>query len=178
VTSDGVPGRWVVIDDGAAGHGRVLAQTSADGRGSRFPMAIAQSVTAVNVDVSVQLKPMSGSEDQAGGLVWRYQDANNYYIVRANALEGNVVLYKVQNGRRTDLPVKGEGRTYGKKAAVPSGQWSDLRVVAIGPHFDIYWNGAKLFETEDGTFAQAGRVGVWTKADSVTHFDNLIVVTK
>jgi hypothetical protein len=141
-------------------------------------MAIFQAVSAANLDLSVQLKPVSGSEDQAGGLVWRYQDSNNYYVVRANALEGNVVLYKVQNGRRTDLAVKGEGRTYGKKAAVPSGRWSDLRVVATGPRFEVFWNGTKLFEVEDTTFPQAGTVGVWTKADSVTAFDNLVVSAK
>lgn len=178
VTAKAAPGKWVVLQDTDPGHGRVLAQTDASGRGSRFPMAIAQAVTTADVDVSVQLKPMRGSEDQAGGLVWRYQDQDNYYIVRANALEGNVVLYKVQNGRRTDLPVKGEGRTYGKKATVPSGRWSDLRVVAAGSHFDVFWNGSKLFEVEDTTFSQGGRVGVWTKADSVTYFDNLVVVAK
>jgi hypothetical protein len=178
VTAKGAPGKWVVVQDSDQGHGRVLAQTDANGRGSRFPMAIAQEVTAADVDLSVQLKPVRGSEDQAGGLVWRYQDQDNYYIVRANALEGNVVLYKVQNGRRTDLPVKGEGRTYGKKAAVPSGRWSELRVVAAGPHFDVFWNGSKLFEVEDATFPQRGKVGVWTKADSVTYFDNLVAISK
>ena len=101
------------------------------------------------------------------GLVWRFSNENNYYIVRANALEDDVVLYKVQNGKRTDLPVKGEGRTYGKKADVPAGQWSTLRVVATGPRFDVHFNGAKLYEVEDATFTQAGKVGVWTKADSV-----------
>jgi hypothetical protein len=178
VTANGTPGTWVIQQDADAGHGRVLVQTSANGRGSRFPMAIFQAVSAANLDLSVQLKPVSGSEDQAGGLVWRYQDSNNYYVVRANALEGNVVLYKVQNGRRTDLAVKGEGRTYGKKAAVPSGRWSDLRVVATGPRFEVFWNGTKLFEVEDTTFPQAGTVGVWTKADSVTAFDNLVVSAK
>jgi hypothetical protein len=89
-----------------------------------------------------------------------------------------VVLYKVEKGTRTDLPVKGEGRTYGKKAQVPSGQWSTLRVVAAGPRFDVYLNGTKLYEVEDHTFGQAGKVGVWTKADSVTQFDDLTIVTK
>ena len=110
--------------------------------------------------------------------MWRYRDEDNYYIVRANALEDNVVLYKVENGKRTDLPVKGEGRTYGKKAEVPAGQWSTLRVVASGPRFEVYLNGTTLYEVEDATFTQAGRVGVWTKADSVTQFDDLTVVTK
>ena len=88
----------------------------ADSTRSRFPVAVLSDVTAADVDLSVRFKPVSGRVDQAAGLVWRYQDEDNYYIVRANALEDNVVLYKVENGKRTDLPVKGEGRTYGKKS--------------------------------------------------------------
>ena len=109
--------------------------------------------------------------------MWRYQDENNYYIVRANAREDNVVLYKVENGRRTDLPVKGEGRTYGKPSKVPSGQWGTLRIVAKGPLFEVYHDARKLYDVEDTTFTQPGKVGVWTKADSVTYFDDLTVVT-
>jgi hypothetical protein len=88
------------------------------------------------------------------------------------------VLYKVEGGKRTDLPLKGEGRTYGKKSDVPSGQWSTLRVVANGRLFEVYLNGAKLYDVEDATFSKAGKVGVWTKADSVTQFDDLTVVTR
>jgi hypothetical protein len=84
----------------------------------------------------------------------------------------------VQGGKRTDLSLKGEGRTYGKKAPVPSGQWSTLRVVVAGPRFEAYVNGSKLYEVEDATFTGAGKVGVWTKADSVTQFDDLTIVTK
>jgi Domain of Unknown Function (DUF1080) len=84
----------------------------------------------------------------------------------------------VENGKRTDLPLKGEGRTYGKKAEVPGGQWSTLRVVASGPRFAVHFNGAKLYEVEDSTFTQPGKVGLWTKADSVTQFDDLAVVTR
>lgn len=171
----GSPGRWVVQ---AEGENKYLAQLDPDSTGSRFPVAVLTDVTAANVDLSVRFKPVSGRVDQAAGLVWRFQNEDNYYIVRANALEDNVVLYKVQNGRRTDLPVTGEGRTYGKKADVPAGQWSTLRVVATGPRFEVYFNGSKLYEVEDATFNQAGRVGVWTKADSITYFDDLTVGTK
>ena len=171
----GAPGTWVIQAEGA---NKYLVQTDADATGARFPVAVVSDVTAADVDLSVRFKPVSGRVDQAAGLVWRFGNDNNYYIVRANALEDNVVLYKVQNGKRTDLPVKGEGRTYGKKADVPAGQWSTLRVVATGPRFDVHFNGAKLYEVEDATFTQAGKVGVWTKADSVTQFDDLTVVTK
>ena len=171
----GAPGKWVVQEEGG---NKFLAQTDADSTRSRFPVAVLSDITAADVDLSVRFKPVSGRVDQAAGLVWRYRDQDNYYIVRANALEDNVVLYKVENGKRTDLPVKGEGRTYGKKAEVPAAQWSTLRVVASGPRFEVYFNGAKLYEVEDSTFTQGGKVGLWTKADSVTQFDDLTVVTK
>jgi hypothetical protein len=171
----GAPGKWVVQAEGTS---KYLAQVDPDNTRSRFPVAIVSDVSAADVDLSVRFKPVSGRVDQAAGLVWRLLNEDNYYIVRANALEQNVVLYKVENGKRTDLPVKGEGRTYGKKAQVPSGQWSTLRVVAGGPRFEVHLNGSKLYEVEDSTFGQAGKVGVWTKADSVTQFDDLTVVTK
>jgi hypothetical protein len=171
----GAPGTWIVQSEGT---NQYLAQTNADATRSRFPIAVASDISAVDLDVSVRFRPISGRVDQAAGLVWRYQDEDNYYLVRANALEGNVVLYKVERGRRTDLPVKGAGRTYGKAAKVPAGQWSTLRVVATGSRFEVSLNAVALYEVEDGTFEAAGRVGVWTKADSVTHFDDLTVVTR
>ena len=122
----GAPGKWLVQ---AEGSNKYLVQTDPDSTRARFPVAVLADITAADVDVSVRIRPVSGRIDQAGGLVWRYRNEDNYYIVRANALENNVVLYNVENGTRTDLPVKGEGRTYGKKANVPAGQWSTLRVV-------------------------------------------------
>ena len=171
----GKPGRWVIQADGT---NKVLAQTDADATRTRFPVAVITDLSSADVDVSVRFKPVSGRVDQAAGLVWRYQDQDHYYLVRANALEGNVVLYKVEGGKRADLPVKGQGRTYGKKSDVPSGQWSTLRVVATGRLFEVYFNGSKLYEVEDETFSRPGKIGVWTKADSVTQFDDLTVVTK
>jgi Domain of Unknown Function (DUF1080) len=171
----GAPGKWVIQAEGA---NKYLVQSDPDSTRSRFPVAVLSDVSAADLDLSVRFKPVSGRVDQAAGIVWRYRDQDNYYIVRANALEGNVVLYKVENGKRIDLPVKGGGRTYGKKADVPAGEWSTLRVVATGPLFEVHFNGTRLYEVEDSTFAQAGKVGVWTKADSVTQFDDLTVVTK
>lgn len=171
----GLPGRWLVKQDAG---GRYLAQLEADRTSARFPTAVIADLTAADVDLSVRIRPVSGRMDQAAGLVWRFQDEDNYYLVRANALENNVVLYKIENGRRTDLPLRGAGRTYGARVEVPSGKWSTLRVVATGRLFEVYFNGARLFEVEDATFAKAGRVGVWTKADSVTDFDDLTVSVK
>jgi hypothetical protein len=171
----GNPGIWVVQADGS---NKVLAQTDPDSTRARFPVAVLSDVVVADVDLSVRLRPVSGKVDQAGGLVWRYRNQDNYYLVRANALEGNVVLYKVQDGKRTDLPLTREGRTYGKKADVPAGQWSTLRVIATGGLFEVYFNGSRMYEVEDQTFTNGGKVGVWTKADSVTQFDDLTVVTK
>lgn len=170
----GSPGTWVVQ---AEGTNKYLIQTNSDATRSRFPLAVAGDVYAADVDVSVRFRPVSGRVDRAAGLVWRYRNEDNYYLVRANALEDNVVLYKVERSQRTDLPVKGAGRTYGQSVKVPAGQWSTLRVVATGPLFAVWLNGKKLYDVEDATFSLPGRVGVWTKADSVTQFDDLTIVT-
>jgi len=162
-------------DDASPERGNVLAQTDADPTDYRFPLCIYDGLTAKDVDVSVRFKPVSGRGDQGAGIVWRYRDKDNYYVVRANALEGNVVIYKVQNGKRTDLPLKGSGRTYGMKEKVPSTVWATLRVVAKGSLFQVFHDGRKLYEVEDDTFTEAGKVGLWTKADSVVYFDDLQV---
>jgi hypothetical protein len=179
LTGRGRPGRWVVTKDSASPEqGNVLSQIDADTTSYRFPVCVYDGLTAKDVDVSVKFKPISGKVDQGAGIVWRYQDKDNYYIVRANALEGNVVLYKVENGKRTNLPLLAKGRTYGMKETVPSGKWGTLRVVTQGNHFEVYHNGKKLYEVEDETFREAGKVGLWTKADSVIYFDDLQVTVK
>jgi len=179
LTGNGRPGIWVVKKDPTAPSApAVLAQTDADPVSYRFPLCVYDGFTGKDVDVAVRYKPVSGKEDQAAGIVWRYQDPDNYYIVRANAIENNVVLYKVEKGRRTDLPLVGKGRTYGAKAPIPSGEWGNLRVVAAGSRFEVYSNSAKLFEVEDATFSMAGKVGLWTKADSVILFDDLTIYQK
>lgn len=174
LTGRGRLGVWRVQAASDAAEGRhVLLQTDADNTNYRFPVLVYDAVAAADVDVSVRFAPISGRVDRAAGLVWRYRDAGNYYVVRANALEDNVVLYKVENGERRDLSVKGAGRTYGVKAPVADDAWNTLRVTARGALFEVYLNGAKLFEVEDTTFTGAGKVGLWTKADSITRFDDL-----
>ena len=123
--------------------------------------------------VEIQFKAISGSEDRAAGVVWRVKDANNYYVARANALEDNVVLYKTVKGVRSSLDIVGRKGGYGVKAAVPSNQWLRLRVEFKGSRFTVIYNGKQLFEVEDSTFKDAGQVGLWTKADSVTLFDEV-----
>jgi hypothetical protein len=175
LTGKGRAGTWKVLEDATApSRPNVLAQTDQESTSYRFPVCVFDTVSAKDVDLSARFKPVKGSGDQAAGLVFRYRDKDNYYIVRANALEENVVLYRVENGKRTDLKPRGAGPlAYGKKARVPSGSWSLLRVVAKGSLFEVHLGGDELFEVEDSTFAGAGRVGVWTKADSVTYFDDL-----
>jgi hypothetical protein len=176
LTGGGRSGVWIVMrDESAPSQPNVLAQVDQNTTSFRFPLCVYDAVSAKDVDVSVKFKPIKGKEDQAAGIVWRYKDKDNYYIARANANEGNVVLYKVEKGRRTDLPLIGKGKTYGTKDPVASGVWGTLRIVAKGNHFAVYHNDKKLFEVEDGTFTEAGKVGLWTKADSYTLFDDLSI---
>lgn len=170
----GQPGVWRVERvAGSPSGANAVVQTDADRTNSRFPVLVYDGIQATDVDVSVRFQPVSGRVDQAAGLVWRYRDPNNYYVVRANALEDNVVLYKMENGKRSDLPVKGVRGSYGVDADVPDQGWGVLRVTARGPLFEVYLGERKLFEVEDRTFAGPGKVGLWTKADSVTRFDDL-----
>lgn len=179
LSGSGRPGTWVVMEEPGASSGRqVLAQTDADPTGPRFPLCVLDAVTTKDAEITVKFKAISGQKDQGAGLIWRYRDNDNYYVVRANALEGNVVLYKMEGGKRTDLPLVGEGRTYGKKVPVPSGAWSTLGVNVSGSRFEVFLDGKKLYEVEDATFTDAGKVGLWTKADSVIHFDDLRIVTR
>ena len=178
-TGKGRPGVWTIVtDDMAPSRPNVLAQTDEDSTGYRFPVCVVDGVSVADVDLSVRFKPVKGATDQAAGIVWRYRDKDNYYLLRANALENNLVLYKVEAGKRNDLKPKGAGMfAYGKKARIAAGAWGTLRVVAKGALFEAYLNGDKLFEVEDGTFTNPGTIGVWTKADSVTYFDDLRIVT-
>jgi len=174
-TGRGAQGVWIVE---AAADARsapnVVRQTSADDTNYRFPVLVATGSQTTNGTLSVRFKAISGRVDQAAGLAWRYLDENNYYVVRANALEDNVVLYKMEDVKRASLTPKGmPPRTYGINHRVPAQQWNTLTVSFVGPLFTVSLNGDELFQVEDTTFTKAGRVGVWTKADSVTVFDDL-----
>ncbi len=179
-TGRGAPGTWAIQDDATAPAGtRVLAQTSSDATSYRFPVCAYEGFSATDIDLSVAFKPVSGTVDQAAGLVWRYRDSDNYYVARANALEDNVVLYKVEKGKRSDLkPVGSWFFAYGRDAEVPAGRWSTLRIVAKGGRFSVWLGDEHLFDVEDDTFSAAGKVGLWTKADSVTRFDALRIESR
>ena len=180
MTGPGGAPRWEVLADSTApSEPNLLAQLSSDATRGRFPLAILSNLECKDGEFSVKFKPVSGEVDQAAGLVWRYRDANHYYIVRANALEDNVVLYKVEDGKRTSLAPKGmPAGTYGVQRPVPSQTWSTLGVTFQGAVFTVYFNGQQVFEVEDATFTGSGKVGLWTKADSVTYFDDFRVIRK
>lgn len=161
--------KWDVIADGSAPSKHAVLRQSGE---ATFCWAVRVNERISNGFVEVKLKPLAGREDQAGGIVFRFQDANNYYIVRANALEGNVVAYKTVNGRRASLPVKGRMFGYGVDTEVPKNRWSTLRVEFSGALFTVSFQGKTLFQVQDDTFGDAGAIGLWTKADSVTLFDD------
>ncbi len=155
---------------------RVVAQLSSDTTNTRYPHLVRDDLLARDVDVSVSFKTIRGKVDASGGVVFRYLDKNNFYVVRANSLEGNVVAYKTEKGIRRSIGVKGKDNAYGVDVNVPHRQWNQLRVIARGHVFEVFLNGKGLFEAEDDTFTDAGKIGLWTKADAVTEFDDLRVV--
>jgi len=160
VTGRGSPKWSVEADATAPSKPNVLKQS---GSGT-FPWCVMQGTSLADGYVEVKFKPISGREDQAGGLVWRWKDGDNYYVARANALENNVSLYYTQNGRRNELKYV--------DAPVPRNTWHTLRVEFSGKKIRVLLNGKAYIEMEDGRIAGAGAVGVWTKADSVTLFDD------
>jgi hypothetical protein len=147
MTGKGSP-EWSVERDGSAS---VLKQSGK----ATYPLALKEDTRIRDGFVEVRFKPISGSEDRAGGLVWRAKDANNYYVVRANALENNVVLYKTVNGARSSLDIVGQKGGYGVKIAVPANQWHTLRVEFAGARFKDSFNGQPLFEVEDPALRRA-----------------------
>jgi hypothetical protein len=170
-TGQGPSSQWVVLADSTApSKPNVVAQTSVNATDYRFPLLIADEGSFRDLEVTVRFKAVSGDMDQAGGLAFRLKDANNYYIARANAREGNYRLFRVVAGRR---------RTFaGANLDVTSGAWHELRVECVGNKIICYYDGMKKIEATDDTFKDAGKVGLWTKADSVTYFDDFRVIAK
>src|ERR1700741_1585482 len=153
--------RWTIETDATApSPPNVLKQS---GRGD-FPWCVKRDVSVADGYVEVKFKPLSGKEDQAGGVVWRWKDGDNYYVARANALENNVSLYYTQNGRRITIKYV--------DAPVAANAWHVLHVEFVGTHIAVSFDGKRYIELDDSHIAGSGAVGVWTKADSVTVFDD------
>jgi len=166
-TGKGDPGLWVVKKvENAPSADNVVVQTKLDNTDYRFPLLILDGVSYKDLMVCVRFRAVSGKTDQAGGLAFRYKDNNNYYVLRANALEDNVRLYTVINGNRKQIA--------GKNTKVTPNEWHLLKVICKANNIQCFFDNAKVIETTDNTFA-GGSVGLWTKADSYTFFDDLVV---
>ena len=164
---------WRVVEDEG---NKVLAQLSEEDVSGHFNEIVYDGIKVKNIELKVRVKGVKGKRDQGGGFVWRFIDADNHYIVRANPLEDNVVLYKMEKGKRTDLPLIGKGKTYGLDVKRLGSGWNDLKLTVVDNIFTVYLNKEQLFQVEDKTFTEAGKVGLWTKADAVTYFDDFEVI--
>ena len=162
LTGQGEPVCWQVLEDPSAPGGRVVAETSRDTADYRFPLCVYDGLVAKDVEVSAQFKAVDGEVDQAAGLIVRAQDHLNYYVTRANALEGNIRLYKVVAGVRRQIA--------GQSVEVTAGMWHTLSLRITGEVLEVAFDGQRVLEAQDATLLEAGKVGLWTKADSLTHF--------
>jgi len=167
-TGKGEGSVWKVVKDSTAPSksGVALAQTAA-GPSSLFNVCVAQDTNYQDVEVSVAFKANAGKKDQGGGIVWRYQDANNYYVARMNPLEDNFRVYKVVAGKRSaefqDAEIK-----------IPEGEWHTIRIKMVGDHIECFLDGKKYLDVKDSSITKAGNVGLWTKADAQTSFDQFV----
>ncbi|HEV3021082.1 MAG TPA: family 16 glycoside hydrolase [Pirellulales bacterium] len=132
-----------------------------------FNVVLASDTKASDVDLSVRFHALAGNDDQGGGLIWRARDKDNYYIARYNPLEDNFRVYYVKEGKRTQLKSADTAHTDG---------WHTLRVTMRGGHIECYYDGKKYLEADDDTFTDAGMIGLWSKADAQTDFDDLTLV--
>ena len=162
-TGQGEAARWIVVGDATASQGRAVAQVSNDRTDYRFPLAVYKPFTGKNLEVKLRFKAVAGTVDEAGGIAVRLSTPDDYYVVRANALENNVRFYRVVKGRREQLA--------GADTKVSAKEWHTLGIRAEGDRFTVSFDGKLLFAASDKTFADPGKVALWTKADSVTHFD-------
>lgn len=169
-TGEGPGSVWKVVEDATAPGGKALAQTSANGPNPLFNLCVAEKANYLDVDMCVSMKAVAGKIDQGGGLVWRFKDANNYYITRMNPLENNFRLYKVVDGKRTQL-----GSVDVKASAE---KWHGLRIVQEGNHIQCHLNDKLELDVKDDTFKEPGKIGFWTKADAQTRFAGLKVEGK
>ncbi len=165
-TGSGPEGKWTVEPERGNEKNHVLLQSSADKTDYRFPVAVLKNESPRDVALSVRARPLAGEVDQGFGLVWRYRDVNNYYITRCNADEDNCTIYHTINGSRRAFQ--------NHNVRVATNVWHTLKMEARGNHFIVWFDGQKVLDARDDTF-QSGRVGLWTKADSVIEFDDFTV---
>ena len=166
MTGIGRPPDWRAIADPDGPDGWTLAETAADPTDLRFPLCISEQAVTRDVDATLRFKPLSGSRARVAGLMFRAQSANDYYVVRANALDNSVRLYRVDKGKRSQVG--------GKEAPIESDKWHSLRLIASNDQFEVSLDGKVLFTATDRSLPQPGAMGVWSQADSVTHYGSLL----
>lgn len=172
VTGPGGPARWVVTQSAAEGGiRRVLAQTSQVAAPDRLPHCLLRNYRGADVDVVTLIRPVSGERAQAGGLVWRALDRQNYYALLIDAKADQMSVLRVERGRATPLPIAAEARKFAHPVKLDRERWYQLRVRATGERFEVFLDNAKQFEVEDGALRGAGLVGLVTLSDSVIQFD-------
>ena len=162
---------WKVIEDETAPSGnKVLAMTSPNHDfGGTFNLCWTNDIKFLNGEIKVMFKANTGIEDEGGGVIWRAKDKGDYYISRYNPLENNFRIYYVKDEARKILA--------SARVKLPAGKWYELKIVQNGKHITGYLNGKKYLEVDDDTFPESGGVGLWTKADAVTSFDDFVVET-
>lgn len=167
MTGVGRAAAWKAVPDPAALGGWALSETAGDATDLRFPLCISEQTVVRDLDATLRFKPVGGRHARAAGLVVRAQSANDYYVVRADALEGSVRLYRMQRGRRALIA--------GAEAAVASDRWQALRLVLVGSNFEVSLDDKPLFKATDAGLPLPGTIGVWSQADSVILFGSLLV---
>lgn len=166
--SAGTPASWRVIEDATApSGGRVLALTETANTNGTYNLAVREGTECGDLDLSVKVLAVAGEEDQGGGPLWRYRDADNYYVCRINPLEDNYRVYKVIDGKRKQLD--------SATVELAADRWYTLHVRMEGSTIICHLDGEPMLEAEDDDLSEAGLIGLWTKADAVTSFDDLTV---
>ena len=167
MTGVGRPPSWQPVADPDAPDGWALAETAGDPADLRFPLCISGQTVTRDFDATLRFKPISGTRAQVAGLMFRAQSASDYYVVRANALDNSVRLYRMEKGKRSQLAAK--------DAPIEAGKWHSLRVIAANERFEVALDGKTLFDVNDRSLPQSGPLGVWSQADSVTRYGSLLV---
>ena len=167
MTGVGRPPSWQPVADPDAPDGWALAETAGDPADLRFPLCISGQTVTRDFDATLRFKPISGTRAQVAGLMFRAQSASDYYVVRANALDNSVRLYRMEKGKRSQLA--------SKEVPIEAGKWHSLRVIAANERFEVALDGKTLFDVTDRSLPQSGPLGVWSQADSVTRYGSLLV---
>jgi hypothetical protein len=167
MTGIGRPADWEAVADPDGPNGWALTEKAGDAADLRFPLCVSEQAVTRDLDATLRFKPVSGTRAQVGGFMFRGQSANDYYVVRANSLDNSVRLYRMEKGKRSQLA--------SKEAPIEAGQWHSLRVIASNERIEVALDGKPLFDVTDRSLPQPGVMGVWSQADSITHYGSLLV---